>query len=229
MSEIETLIRREFHWLSDGANDDPNLAAKVIKASRRRKFRQITLLAIFTSSVSVISILGYVGVTHLLSPNVTQVSDLTMTTQDPTTQVVIEPEKAPTKSAQNQRVVSEYPVSWEDSIGDLGAISKPAGIGNTLGGLKATSLTISWSKCRVGKCPTSWTLSVVNTTEEFVLAEPSLMVYVDHAPLISTSRPLSLLPGAKANLVFSFPEFADITNVGNKATWQWNWFLTAAR
>jgi len=55
------------------------------------------------------------------------------------------------------------------------------------------------------------------------------MVYVDHQPLISTSRPLTVFPGAKANLVFSFPELADMKNVGDKASWQWNWFLTAAR
>ena len=29
--------------------------------------------------------------------------------------------------------------------------------------------------------------------------------------------------------LFSFPEFKDITNVGDIATWQWNWFLTVAR
>lgn len=229
MSEIETLIRREFHWLSDGANDDPNLAAKIIKASRRRKIRRFAFLALFTSSVSIFSILGYVGVTQWMAPEVTQVADVITPVEESNTQVVIEPENAPIKSAQNQSVVSEYPVSWEDSIGDLGAISKPAGIGDTLGGLKATSLSVSWSKCLVGKCPTSWTLSVTNTTEEFVLAAPSLMVYVDHSPLISTSRPLTLLPGAKANLIFTFPEFAEITNMNNKATWQWNWFLTAAR
>lgn len=229
MSEIETLIRREFHWLSDGKNDDPNLAARIIKASRRRRIRQYGLLALFTISVSAISIAAYIGVSNWRSPEVTQVSETSVIPEEPSTGIVIEPENAPIKSAQNQEVISAYPVTWEDSIGDLGAISKPAGIGDSLGGLKATSLKVSWSKCLVGKCPTTWSLSVVNTTEEFVLAAPSLMVYVDHSPLISTSRPLTLLPGAKATLVFTFPEFAEITNVDNTATWQWNWFLTAAR
>ena len=120
-------------------------------------------------------------------------------------------------------------MTWEQSIGDLSAISKAAGIGDTLGGLTAQKLTVNWSRCQVGKCPTTWTLAVVNKTEDIISVAPSLMVYVDHAPLISSSRPLTVIPGAKVNLVFSFPEFADITNVDNKATWQWNWFLTVAR
>lgn len=55
------------------------------------------------------------------------------------------------------------------------------------------------------------------------------MVYVDHSPLVSSSRPLSVVPGSNVNLVFAFPELKDMTNVDDKATWQWNWFLTVAR
>jgi hypothetical protein len=229
MSEIETLIRREFHWLSDGAVEDRDLASRIIRASRRRRRRQFTFLALFGVAISALSIFGYVTITNLISPETQQVASVTQPSGGTSTQSVTEPEKSSPSAAQNQGVVSAYPVTWEDSVGDLGAISKPAGIGDTLAGLTAKSLKVSWSNCEVGKCPTTWTLNVVNNTEDLISAAPSLMVYVDHSPLISTSRPLTVTPGGSANLVFAFPEFAKITNVGNRATWQWNWFLTAAR
>jgi len=229
MTEIETLIRRELHWLSDGIVEEGDLAARIIKASRRRRLRQYSLFALFTISVSALSIFGYIGITNLRSPDGEQIAITSPLTENSNSQIVTEPEKTSTEGAQNQNVISAYPLSWEDSIGDLSAISKPAGIGDTLGGLTAKSLKVSWSKCLVGKCPTTWSLMVVNNTEDIITAAPSLMVYVDHQPLISTSRPLTMFPGASSTLVFSFPEFADMTNVGDKASWQWNWFLTAAR
>lgn len=229
MTEIDTLIRRELHWLSDGISDDNDLALRVIKASKRRRRRQLSLLALFTLSVSVISIFGYIGVSNLLNNETEETTIVFPSIDGGTSQNVNESENSSTSTAQKGTVVSAYPVTWEDSIGDLGAISKPAGIADTIGGLTAKSLKVEWSKCRVGMCPTQWTLSVVNNTEDLIFAAPALMVYVDHSPLISSSRPLTVLPGRTANLVFAFPEFAEITNVGNKASWQWNWFLTAAR
>lgn len=229
MTEIETLIRRELDWLSDGIVEKQDLATRIIKASRRRRLRQYSLFALFTISVSVLSILGYIGITNARSPESGQVTVVAPSIDNSNSQVVTEVEKTTTNGAQNQNVISAYAVEWEDSIGDLSAISKPAGVGDTLGGLTANSLNVSWSKCRVGNCPTTWTLKVVNKTEDIISAAPSLMVYVDHQPLISTSRPLTVFPGASASLVFSFPEFVEMTNVGNKASWQWNWFLTAAR
>lgn len=229
MSDIDTLIRREMHWLSDGIINDNDLATRVINASKRRRMRQYSLLALFTIAVSVISILGYVGVTNLLAPESEKVVNVFPSTNEGATQTVTEPENSSAATAQNGTVISAYPVTWEDAIGDFGAISKPAGIGDTIGGLTAKSLKVKWSKCRVGMCPTEWTLDVVNNTEDLIFAAPALMVYVDHSPLISSSRPLTVLPGDTASLVFAFPEFREITNVGNKASWQWNWFLTTAR
>ena len=229
MSEIDTLIRRELHWLADGISNDNDLALRVIKASKRRRLRQFSLLALFTVAVSTISILGYIGVSNLLTTETEQSTIVYPSTNSGTSQTVNQSEKSSTSTAQKGTVVSAYPITWEDSIGDLGAISKPAGIADTVGGLTAKSLKVQWSKCRVGMCPTEWTLSVINNTEDLISAAPALMVYVDHSPLISSSRPLTVLPGRTATLVFAFPEFAEITNVGNKASWQWNWFLTAAR
>lgn len=229
MSEIDTLIRRELHWLSDGISDDRELAKRVIKTARRRRLSQYSLLALFTVTVSTISILGYIGVSSLLSNETEQSMIVLPPTFDGSSQIVDQSENSSTSTAQKATVISAYPITWEDSIGDLGAISKPAGIADTIGGLTAKSLKVTWSKCLVGACPTEWSLSVINNTEDLISAAPALMVYVDHSPLISSSRPLTVLPGRTATLVFTFPEFTEITNIGNKATWQWNWFLTAAR
>ena len=67
MSEIETLIRREFHWLSDGSLDDPDLASRIIRASRRRRIRKVSFLGLFTIAVSTLSIFGYVTITNMTS------------------------------------------------------------------------------------------------------------------------------------------------------------------
>lgn len=228
MSDVEPLIRRELQWMAQGVLEDKDLASVIIAKARKRRIRRVFLLALFTVSVSVLSIVGYIGISNLLNSGTGSRAELSSsvdTGSDSTTPS----ENTSSPTAQIQEVISDYPVTWEQSIGDLSAISKAAGIGDTLGGLTSQKLTVKWSRCRVGKCPTTWTLTVLNKTEDIISVTPSLMVYVDHAPLISSSRPLTVIPGAKADLVFSFPEFADITNVDDRATWQWNWFLTAAR
>ncbi len=228
MSDVEPLIRRELQWMAHGVLEDKDLASIIIAKARKRRVRRVFLLALFTIAISAISILGYIGVSNLLDSGTGSTTDLSSSVEtDSASTSPAENTSSPT--AQIRGVISDYPVTWEQSIGDLSAISKAAGIGDTLGGLTAQKLTVNWSRCQVGKCPTTWTLAVVNKTEDIISVAPSLMVYVDHAPLISSSRPLTVIPGAKVNLVFSFPEFADITNVDNKATWQWNWFLTVAR
>lgn len=228
MSDVEPLIRRELQWMAHGVLEDKDLASIIIAKARKRRVRRVFLLALFTMVISAISILGYIGVSNLLDSGTGSTTDLSSSVEtDSASTSPAENTSSPT--AQIRGVISDYPVTWEQSIGDLSAISKAAGIGDTLGGLTAQKLTVNWSRCQVGKCPTTWTLAVVNKTEDIISVAPSLMVYVDHAPLISSSRPLTVIPGAKVNLVFSFPEFADITNVDNKATWQWNWFLTVAR
>lgn len=228
MSDVEPLIRRELQWMAHGVLEDKDLASIIIAKARKRRMRRVFLLALFTIAISAISILAYIGVSNLLDSRTGSTTELSSSVE--TDSASISPaENTSSPTAQIRGVISDYPVTWEQSIGDLSAISKAAGIGDTLGGLTAQKLTVNWSRCQVGKCPTTWTLAVVNKTEDIISVAPSLMVYVDHAPLISSSRPLTVIPGAKVNLVFSFPEFADITNVDNKATWQWNWFLTVAR
>ena len=229
MSDVEPLIRRELQWMAHGVLDDKDLASIIIAKSRKRRIRRVLLLVLFGLSVSAISIVSYIGVSNFLSSDPVVISSGGNTTDDPDNGDLLPTENSASPGAQIQAVISDYPVTWEESIGDLSAISRAAGIGGTLGGLTAQKLTVEWSRCRVGKCPTTWTLAVMNKTEDIISVAPSLMVYVDNAPLISSSRPLTVVPGANVNLVFSFPELADITNVNNKATWQWNWFLTVAR
>ena len=229
MSDVEPLIRRELQWMALSSLEDKDLAAIIIAKSRRRKLRNLVSKLVFGLAVSVISIQGYILVGNLVNSD----SSVNESYQNSSVEVTEDP-VAPTQNtepngAQIQGVISDYPVTWEESVGDLGAISKAAGIGDTLGGLTAQGLFVNWTKCAVGVCPTTWRLSAINKTEDIIFVAPSLMVYVDNSPLVSSSRPLSVVPGGKVNLVFSFPELKDMTNVGDKATWQWNWFLTVAR
>ena len=236
MSDVEPLIRRELQWMALGTLEDKDLASIIIAKSRRRRLRRLASMLVFGLSISVISIQGYVVVSNLLNPESTNSSTSTTSSDtyesssvEPTSEPVAPTQNTSPTGAQIRGVISDYPVTWEESIGDLSAISKAAGLGDTLGGLTAQGLYVTWSKCRVGMCPTTWTLSARNKTEDIIFVAPSLMVYVDHSPLVSSSRPLSVVPGSNVNLVFSFPELKDMTNVDDKATWQWNWFLTVAR
>ncbi|MFM2144481.1 MAG: hypothetical protein RI899_269 [Actinomycetota bacterium] len=229
MSDVDPLIRRELQWMALSSLEDKDLAAIIIAKSRRRKLRRWASKIVFALAVSVISIQGYIAISNLSNSETTasQPSENSSVeiTEDPATPS----QNTSPSGAQITGVISDYPLTWEESVGDLGAISKAAGIGDTLGGLTAQGLFVNWTKCAVGVCPTTWRLSATNKTGDIIFVAPSLMVYVDNAPLVSASRPLSVVPGGKVNLVFSFPEIKDLTNVGNKATWQWNWFLTVAR
>ena len=124
---------------------------------------------------------------------------------------------------------SDYPVTWEQSIGDLGAISSAGGIGDTLAGLTATGLKISWERCGKAQCPITWVLSVENNTPDLISTSPSLAIFVRHAPLVSDSRPTTVLPGGKALLVYTFPEFQESLDIPENASWQWNWYIAQLR
>jgi hypothetical protein len=229
MSDVEPLIRRELQWMALSSLEDKDLAAIIIAKSRRRKLRNLLTKTLFAVVVSVISIQGYIAINNLLNSETTASQPIENSSVDITEDPAVPTQNTSPNGAQIKGVISDYPVTWEESVGDLGAISKAAGIGDTLGGLTAQGLFVNWTKCAVGVCPTTWRLSATNKTGDIIFVAPSLMVYVDNAPLVSASRPLSVVPGGNVNLVFSFPEIKDLTNVGDKATWQWNWFLTVAR
>ena len=124
---------------------------------------------------------------------------------------------------------SDYPVTWEQSVGDLGAISGAGGIGDTLGGLTAIGVKISWERCGEGQCPITWILSLKNNTQDLVSTAPSLGIFTNHTPIVSDSRPTTVLPGGTALLVYSFPEFKDSLTTSGRETWQWNWYLAQLR
>ena len=128
-----------------------------------------------------------------------------------------------------QGLISDYPITWEQSVGDVGAISAAGGLGDTLGGLTATGLKVSWERCEKSQCPVTWVLSVTNQTNDLISASPSLSVFTGHSPLVSDSRPTTVIPGGTALLVYSFPEFQDSLETSPTATWQWNWYLSPLR
>jgi hypothetical protein len=110
-------------------------------------------------------------------------------------------------------ITSDYPITWEQSVGDLSAISAAAGIGDTLGGLTAVGLKVSWERCGKVQCPMTWILSLENRTADLISTAPSLAVFLDYLPLSSASR----------------PEFQESMEFDSNAKWQWNWYLAQLR
>jgi hypothetical protein len=212
MSDIDPLIKREMQWMAVSVNENRDLAPIIIAKVRRERIRNriLAVLAIFAISF------GSIGIYELIKSDPIQViggpTGNNMSTQ---------PEII--------GLSSDYPVSWEQSVGDVAAISAAGGLGDTLGGLTAIGLKISWERCGKEQCPTSWILSVENNTADLVSTSPSLGVFNNHTPLVSDSRPTTVLPGGKALLVFSFPEFKDGLEIAPGATWQWNWYLAQLR
>lgn len=212
MSNIDPLIKREMQWMTVSVNENRDLAPLIIAKVRRQRIRRA-----FTSVLAILLISGVsIGIYELIQSR-------------PATVVV----GGATGENQNSRpeiigLTSDYPVTWEQSVADVSAISGAGGIGDTLGGLTAVGLKISWERCGVEQCPTSWILSVENRTADLVSTAPSLAIFTDHMPLVSNSRPTTVLPGAKALLVFTFPEFTEGLEPDG-SSWQWNWYLAQLR
>ncbi len=212
MSDIDPLIKREMQWMAVSVNDNRDLAPIIIaKVRRQRIIRSIVaVFAIFAISA------GSIGIYELLKSDPIQVVG-GITGENSATQPEI------------TGLSSDYPVEWEQSVGDVAAISAAGGLGDTLGGLTAVGLKISWERCGKQQCPTTWVLSVENNTADLVSTSPSLGIFNNHTPLVSDSRPTTVLPGGKALLVFSFPEFNDGLEVASGVSWQWNWYLAQLR
>jgi hypothetical protein len=212
MSDIDPLIKREMQWMAVSVNDNRDLAPIIIaKVRRQRIFRSIVaVFGIFAISA------GSIGIYELLKSDPIQVVGGITGDNSATQPEII-------------GLSSDYPVEWEQSVGDVAAISAAGGLGDTLGGLTAVGLKISWERCGVQQCPTTWVLSVENNTADLVSTSPSLGIFNNHTPLVSDSRPTTVLPGGKALLVFSFPEFNDGLEVASGVSWQWNWYLAQLR
>lgn len=216
MSDIDPLIKREMQWMAVNLNDGRDLAPIIIVKVRRARIRN-SILA--TGAVLAIS-LGSIGIYELLKGSVS--GDTTSVTTGITG----------SNSATQPEIIgltSDYPVTWEQSVGDVGAISGAGGLGDTLGGLTAVGLKISWERCGKVQCPMTWVLSLENRTADLISTAPSLAVFLDYSPLSTASRPTTVLPGGNALLVYTFPEFQESMQFDTDAKWQWNWYLAQLR
>jgi len=215
MSDVDPLIKREMQWMALGVLENRDLAPIIIAKVRRQRIRRA-----LTSVVAVFAIAGLsIGVYEVISKPAA---------------IVVNPDSGVNgNNASTQPEIiglqSDYPVTWEQSVGDLGAISGAGGIGDTLGGLTAVGLKISWERCGKGQCPVTWVLSLENKTQDLISTAPSLGIFTGHTPIVSDSRPTTVLPGGTALLVYSFPEFQDSLLPDPRETWQWNWYLAQLR
>lgn len=212
MSDVDPLIKREMQWMAVSLNENRDLASIVIAKVRRQRIRNAILAVVGVLAISGGSISAY----ELIKSDPIQVVG-GITGDNSNTQPQI------------TGLLSDYPVAWEQSVGDISAISAAGGLGDTLGGLTAVGLKISWERCGKEQCPTTWILSVENNTADLISTSPSLGVFNNHTPLVSDSRPTTVLPGGKSLLVFTFPEFKDGLEIAPNASWQWNWYLAQLR
>lgn len=215
MSEIDPLIKREMQWMALGVLENRDLAPVIIARVRRQKLRRAFFSIVATIAISGLSISAYEFLNKPVS-------------------VAVMPDSGVTGSNSNNQpeivgLQSDYPVTWEQSVGDVGAISGAGGIGDTLGGLTAIGLKISWERCGQGQCPVTWVLNLKNNTQDLISTAPSLGIFTSNTPLVSDSRPTTVLPGGTALLVYNFPEFKDSLPTSTRDTWQWNWYLAQLR
>ena len=216
MSEVDPLIKREMQWMALGVYENRDLAPIIIAKVRRQRIRRAIISILGVLAISAVSIGIYEIAKSAVGTSVST-SDSGITGTNAQTQPGI------------VGLQSDYPVTWEQSIGDLGAISSAGGIGDTLAGLTATGLKISWERCGKLQCPMTWVLSVENRTADLISTSPSLAIFTGHSPLVSDSRPTTVLPGGKALLVYTFPEFKESLEISENATWQWNWYIAQLR
>ena len=215
MSDVDPLIKREMQWMALGVLENRDLAPIIIAKVRRQRIRR-----------ALVSVLGVIAV-GAASIGIYEVI------QSPAPIIVASDSGVNGANSGSQPEIiglqSDYPVTWEQSVGDLGAISGAGGIGDTLGGLTATGLQISWERCGRGQCPVTWVLSLQNDTQDLISTAPSLGIFTNHTPIVSDSRPTTVLPRGTALLVYTFPEFKDSLETSPRETWQWNWYLAQLR
>jgi len=215
MSDVDPLIKREMQWMALGVLENRDLAPIIIAKVRRQRIRRALIALLSVVAIGATSI-GIYEVIQKPAPIVVA-SDTGVTGTNADTQPEI------------IGLQSDYPVTWEQSVGDLGAISGAGGLGDTLGGLTAVGLKISWERCGQGQCPVTWVLSLENKTQDLISTAPSLGLFTNHTPIVSDSRPTTVLPGGTALLVYSFPEFKESLKTSPRETWQWNWYLAQLR
>jgi hypothetical protein len=215
MSDVDPLIKREMQWMALGVLENRDLAPVIIAKVRRQRIRRALFAVLAVVAIGATSIGIFEFLQKPASIVVASDSGVTGTNADSQPEII--------------GLQSDYPVTWEQSVGDLGAISGAGGIGDTLGGLTAVGLKISWERCGQGQCPVTWVLSLENRTQDLISTAPSLGLFTNHTPIVSDSRPTTVLPGGTALLVYSFPEFKESLQTSPRETWQWNWYLAQLR
>ena len=215
MSDIDPLIKREIQWMSLGPLENIDLAPMIIARVRRQR-----IMRAITAVVGVF-IIGFasIGIYELVRPNDVIKSSSTK----------LQLGNNSTTRTEVLGLQSDYPVTWEPAVGDLGAISGAGGLGDTLGGLTAIGLKISWERCGKFQCPITWQIAFENRTADLISTSPSLAIFTDHSPLVSDTRPTTVLPGGYAELVYTFEEFKDSLMPEIGEDWQWNWYLSNTR
>ena len=216
MSDLDPLIKRELQWMALGVLENRDLSTLVFERVRKRRIRRALLTFITLFSLLSVSLGGYAFMTRDTSTSEIAIDTGATGSSD---------ENA-IDGNQLMGLSSDYPITWAQSVGDYAAISKAAGIGDTLGGLTALGLKVTWERCGENLCPTEWVLSLKNQTNDIVTIAPAVSVFVDYSPISSVTRPVTVVPNDTAILVFTFPEFTELT-IRRGATWQWNWFLTS--
>lgn len=215
MSDIDPLIKREIQWMSLGTLENVDLAPVIIARVRRQR-----ILRAITAVVSVVAIgFASIGIYELARS-----SSLSQSAESPS-----DSGSNSTSRPEIIGLISDYPIAWEPSVGDLGAISGAGGLGDTLGGLTAVGLKISWERCGKYQCPITWQISFENRTKDLISTSPSLAIFSDHSPLVSDTRPTAVLPGGYAELVYTFKEFQYLLIPESQVEWQWNWYLSQPR
>ncbi len=219
MSDVEPLIKRELQWMALGVLENRDLAELALYRVRRRRIKRAVKLvgAVFVAAFAVVGLVAAIHGTSALIGN--KSGQVSQSSTDALSSMTLQ--------SQIEGLTSDYPITWEQSVGDTGAISKAGGLGDTLGGLTAQGLKVSWEQCNGAQCPITWTLSVINNTGDIVSVNPALMIFVNHSPVVSASRPTTVTPGGSAVLVYNFPEFQSSLKPSAGASWQWNWFLTS--
>jgi predicted PurR-regulated permease PerM len=143
MSDIDPLIRRELQWMALGVLENRDLSTLVIdRVRKRRRKRALIVASMVISSILIAS------VTYLAIDSITQGSSSASSTSNG---AVGSTDENAIDADQIVGVISDYPITWEQSVGDVGAISKAAGLNDTLGGLTAIGLKVSWEQCRLLK------------------------------------------------------------------------------
>jgi hypothetical protein len=155
MSDIDPLIKREIQWMSLGPLENVDLAPAIIARVRRQR-----IMRALTAVVGVV-VIGFasIGIYELLRPGTSVQSSGGAI--DTGSNAVTRPEIV--------GLISDYPIEWEPSVGDLGAISGAGGLGDTLGGLTAVGLKISWERCGVYQCPIIPQWSVIHAPPQSCL------------------------------------------------------------